>query len=118
MLIGLSCAGVAGVVVLITSVWVAEGVVPTLNPENTGRLESLFKTVREAPVPWAIVTVAAIAVLFRRRRSSGCRAPQSPRGCRGPWSDWPSFLVTAEPRGLMVAQVGVVVCAVVTFADC
>ncbi len=32
LLIGLACAGAASVVVLISSVWVPEGVVPTLNP--------------------------------------------------------------------------------------
>jgi len=115
-LIGLTCAAVAGVVVLISSVWVPEGVVPTLNPENTGRLESLLKTVREAPVPWAIVTAAAIAVLFRRRRTPAVAATVA-SGISWALVGLAFFLVTAEPRGLMVAQVGVVVSAFVTFAD-
>ena len=116
LLIGLSCAAVAGAVVLITSVWVAKGVVPTLNPENTGQLQSLFKAVREAPVPWAILTAAAIAVLFRRRRSPAVGATVA-SGVSWALVGLAFFLVTAEPRGLMVAQIGVVVCAVVTFAD-
>ncbi len=115
-LIGLAGAGVAGLVVLITSVWVPEGVVPTLNPENTGRLESLLKTVREAPVPWAIVTVGAIAVLFKRRRPPTIAATVA-SGMSWVLVGLAFFLVTAEPRGLMVAQVGAVVCASVTLAE-
>ena len=114
-LVSVSCAGVAGAIVLISSIWVAEGVVPTLNPEGTGRLESLFKTVREAPVPWAIMTFGAIAVLFRRRRSPAVAATVA-SGMSWALVGLAFFLVTAEPRGLMVAQIGVVMCAFVTIA--
>jgi hypothetical protein len=115
-LIGLSCASVATVVVLIVSVWVPEGVIPTLNPEGTGRLESLLKTVREAPIPWALLTLGAIAVLFRRRWPSGVAATVA-TGMAWALGGLAFFLATAEPRGLMVAQVGVVVCGVVTSAS-
>jgi hypothetical protein len=114
-LIGLSCASVAAVVVLIVSVWVPEGVIPTLNPEGAGRLESLLKTVREAPVPWAIVTLGAIAVLFRRTWAPGVAATVA-TGLSWALAGLVFFLATAEPRGLMVAQIGVVLCAVVTSA--
>lgn len=114
-LIGLSCAIVAGVVVLISSIWVPEGVVRTLNPENTRRLESLLKTVREAPVPWGIMTLGAIAVVFRRRRPPAIAATVA-SGMSWALVGLAFFLVTAEPRGLMVAQVGLVVCAFVTFS--
>ena len=113
--IGLACAGAATVVVLISSVWVPEGVVPTLNPESTGRLETLFKTVREAPVPWAIVTVGAIAVLFRRRWSPAVVATIA-TGLSWAIAGLAFYLLTAEPRGLMVVQVGVVVTAFAAFA--
>jgi len=114
-IIGSSCAAAAAVVILVASVWVPEGVVPTLNPEGTGRLESLLKAVREAPIPWAIVTLAAIAMLFRRRWSTTLAATVA-SGVSWALAGLAFFVVTAEPRGLMVAQVGVVVCAVVTFA--
>jgi hypothetical protein len=116
LLIGLACAGATGLVVLVSSVWGPEGVVPTLNPENTARLESLLKAVREAPVPWVIVILAAIWVLFRRRRSPEIAATVA-SGMSWALAGLGFFLVTAEPRGLMVTQVGVVVCAFVTFAE-
>ena len=113
--IGLACTGAASVAVLISSVWVPEGVVPTLNPESTGRLETLFKTVREAPVPWAIVTVGAIAVLFRRRWTPAVAATIA-TGLAWAIAGLAFYLLTAEPRGLMVVQVGVVVTAFAAFA--
>jgi hypothetical protein len=102
-------------VILIASVWVPEGVVPTLNPEDAGRVESLLKGVREAPLPWAIVTLAAIAVLFRRKWSPAVAATVA-SGVSWTLAGLAFFMVTAESRGLMVAQVGVVVCAVATLA--
>jgi 6-pyruvoyl-tetrahydropterin synthase related domain len=115
MLTSSSYAAAAAVVIFIASVSVPEGVVPTLNPEETGRFESLLKAVREAPLPWAIVTLAAITVLFRRRQSPAVAATVA-SGVSWTLAGLAFFLATAEPRGLMVAQVGVVVCAVVTFA--
>jgi hypothetical protein len=115
IIVGSCCAAVAALVILVASVWVPEGVVPTLNPESTGRLESLLKAVREAPIPWAIVTLAAISVLFRRTWASTVAATVA-SGVSWALAGLAFFVVTAEPRGLMVAQVGVVVCAVVTFA--
>ena len=114
-LLGLTCAAVASLVVLTTWVWVPEGVAPTLNVLDTSRLESLFKAVREAPVPWVIVTMAAIAVLFRRRRPPDVAATVA-SGVSWAFAGLAFFLGTAEPRSLMVVQVGVVVSAFVTFA--
>jgi len=113
--IGASCAGVAAIVVLVASIWVPEGVVPTLNPEDTPRVESLLKAVREAPIPWAIVALSAIAVLFKRIRSSAIAATVA-SGMSWALAGLAFFLVTGEPRGLMVVQFSVVVCATVTSA--
>jgi hypothetical protein len=115
-LIAFSSAGVAGLVVLITWVWVPDGVVPTLNILETSRIESLVKAVREAPVPWVIVTLAAIAVLFKRRRSTDVAATVA-SGVSWAVAGLAFFLVTAEPRALMVVQVGVVMSAFVTLAE-
>jgi hypothetical protein len=115
-LIALSSAGLAGLVVLTTWVWVPEGVEPTLNVLDTGRLESLVKAVREAPIPWAIVTLAAIAVLFRRRRPPEVAATVA-SGVSWAVAGLGFFLATAEPRALMVVQVGVVMSAVVTLSE-
>jgi hypothetical protein len=114
-LITLACAGLAGLVVLITWVWVPEGVEPTLNVLDTSRLESLAKAVREAPVPWVIVTLAAIAVLFKRRRSPEVAATVA-SGVSWAAAGLGFFLITAEPRALMVVQVGVVISAIVTLS--
>jgi hypothetical protein len=114
-MISSSCAAAAAMVILVASVSVPEGVVPTLNPEDTGRIESLLKAVREAPLPWAIVTLAAIAVLFRRKWPTPVAATVA-SGVSWTLAGLAFFLVTAEPRGLMVAQVGVVVCAVATLS--
>ena len=102
--------------VIISSVSVPEGVVPTLNVLDTSRLESLFKAVREAPVPWLIMTFAALAVLFIRRRPAALAATVA-SGASWAVAGLAFFLVTAEPRSLMVVQVGVVVGAFVTFAE-
>ena len=93
-----------------------EGVVPTLNVLDTSRPESLFKAVREAPVPWLIMTFATLAVLFRRRRPPALAATVA-SGVSWAVAGLAFFLVTAEPRSLMVVQVGVVVSAFVTFAE-
>jgi hypothetical protein len=115
LLIGAFCAGAAAIVVLTASIWVPEGVVPTLNPEHTPRLESLLKSVREAPVPWAIVALGAVAVLFKRTWSPAIAATVA-SGMSWALAGLAFFLVTGEPRGLMVVQVGLVVCAAVTSA--
>ena len=61
------------------------------------------------------MTLAAIAVLFRRRRPPDVAATVA-SGVSWAFAGLAFFLVTAEPRSLMVVQVGVVVSAFVTFA--
>jgi hypothetical protein len=115
-IIALSSAVLASLVVLTTWVWVPEGVVPTLNVLDTSRIDSLAKAVREAPVPWVLVTLAAIAVLFKRRRPPDVAATVA-SAVSWAFAGMGFFLVTAEPRALMVVQVGVVMSAFVTIAE-
>lgn len=110
--------GVAGAVLLVSGlIYVLgqdAGFEPTINPIGLNRLEAILATVRDAPYPWAIIAAAGISVLFFRYW------PDFVAATIAVGSSWAAasmllFLVTGEPRALLVTQVGLVLLAVLAF---
>ncbi|MGB8360757.1 MAG: 6-pyruvoyl-tetrahydropterin synthase-related protein [Acidimicrobiia bacterium] len=91
------------------------GFQPTINPNGLSRLDAVLFAVRDAPYPWAIVAVAGISVLFFRFWPEHVAATIAV-GSSWAISSVGLFIVTGEPRSLMVSQMGLVLLAVVGFA--
>jgi hypothetical protein len=110
---------VAGPVLAFSALGIIQGSLagfrPTINPIDLSRVDAVLSAVREAPYPWVIVSLAGICVLLFRFW------PEHVAATIAVGSSWaiPSlglFIVTGEPRALMVAQMGLVLLAVVGFA--
>lgn len=91
------------------------GFQPTINPIGLSRVDAVLSAVREAPYPWAIVTLAAISVLVFRFWPEHVAATIAV-GSSWAISSFGLFIVTGEPRALLVTQMGLVLLAVVGFA--
>jgi hypothetical protein len=91
------------------------GFEPTINPIGLSRLDAVVAAVNEAPYPWALLTLAGLSVLFFRFW------PDHVATTIAVGSSWLTtsvalFLVTGEPRALLVTQVALILLALVGFA--
>ena len=91
------------------------GFKPTINPLALSRLDAVFAAVNDAPYPWMVLTIAGLSVLFFRFW------PDHVASSIAVGSSWlitslGLFLVTGEPRALLVTQLALVLLAVVGFA--
>jgi hypothetical protein len=89
---------------------------PSLNPGELTWIESVAHTIKEAPIPWLIVTLLAL-VLGLSRKWSGPHAVTVAVG--GSWVvvSLVFFLVIGEPRSLLLTQMGLVMIAVAGYAE-
>lgn len=92
----------------------ANGLAPTINPAGLGLWEAIASTVSDAPFPWAIVALVAIATVFFRSW------PDRVASTIAVGSSWALtsvllFVVVGEPRALLVTQTGLVLLAVAGF---
>lgn len=94
--------------------WRGLGTEAILNPLATARWESLTHVVRHAPLPWAIVSVSAVGVLFLRSWPAHVGATLA-LGSGWLAAGVAFFLATGEWRGLLVSQVGLVLLATLGF---
>lgn len=90
-----------------------EGMSAVLNPYGLSLIESLEQTIRDAVLPWIVVTVLGVAGLVVRE----VKGPQAATTAVG--SSWSlvglAFLLsTGEPRALLLTQVGLIVLACLT----
>jgi hypothetical protein len=92
------------------------GVEPVLNPFGEGRLDALGRAIRDAPLPWLVVGVMGIWTIFRRSWLPHVAATVAV-GSSWALGGLGFFLLTGEPRALLVIQVGMVLLAVVGFAS-
>jgi hypothetical protein len=114
MLLALACAAVP--VLVFAGVWVAElaaGLRPVVNPTDVGRLASLQWVVREAPVPWLMLSAVAVVGMADRGKRG---AAAGDAACAAGWTlaGLLLFALVAEPRALLPAQIGIVVLALQT----
>ena len=89
---------------------------PSLNPGGLNWAGSVEHTINEAPIPWLVVAVVALA-FGTSRKWSGPHALTVALG--GSWVvvSLVFFLVIGEPRALLLTQMGVVFIAVAVFAE-
>jgi hypothetical protein len=110
---------VAGPVLIVSAFGFIEGSIagfrPTINPIGLSRLDAVLSAIREAPYPWAIVAVIGISVLFFRFWPEHVAATIAV-GSSWAFSSVGLFIVTGEPRALLLTQLGLVLLAVVGFA--
>jgi hypothetical protein len=110
---------VAGPVLAISALGFIQGSLagfqPTINPIGLSRVDALLSAVREAPYPWAIVALGGISILFFRFWPEHVAATIAV-GSSWAISSLGLFIVTGEPRALMVTQMGLVLLAIVSFA--
>jgi len=92
-----------------------EDVQPSLNPNQLTWAESVGHMIGEAPIPWLVVTVMALA-LCMSRKWSGPNAATVAIG--GSWLvvSLLFFLVIGEPRSLLLSQMSLVIIAVSSYA--
>lgn len=91
------------------------GFKPTINPLALSRLDAMFAAVNDAPYPWMLLSIAGLSVLFFRFW------PDHVASTIAVGSSWlitslGLFLVTGEPRALLITQLALVLLAVVGFA--
>lgn len=87
---------------------------PTINPIGLSRLDALLSAVREAPYPWAILAMTGVAVLFFRFWPDHV-ASTIAVGWSWATASFGLFVVTGEPRALMVTQMGLMLLALAGF---
>lgn len=92
----------------------SSGFQPTVNPAGVSRWDAILAAVRDAPYPWAVITIAAAGVLVFRFWPEHV-AVTIAVGSSWAVSALALFAVTGEPRSLLVAQVGLILLAVVGF---
>jgi hypothetical protein len=113
--LGATVAGataVAGVVLFFF--WRGPGTETTLNPQALSRWEALSHVFGDALVPWAVVGVMAVVVLFFRYWPAHVAASLAV-GSAWAVSSAVFFLITGEQRGLLVFQVGLILLATLGF---
>jgi hypothetical protein len=88
-------------------------VTAVLNPYDIDLLESLRLAVRDAVVPWALVSAFALAALLTRRMDR-LRAMTLATGAAWLVTGLIFFVGTGEARSLLVTQIGAVCLACVT----
>jgi hypothetical protein len=89
------------------------GVQPVLNPLSLDRIESLLRTVTEAPVPWLVVAGLGAGALFYRRWTK--RSVTLSLGFAWALVGVIFFVVIAEPRALLLTQMGLILLALLSF---
>lgn len=90
-----------------------EGMSAVLNPYGLSLLESLEQVIRDAVLPWIVVTVLGVAGLAVRE----VKGPQAATmAVASSWSlvGLAFLLATGEPRALLLTQVGLIVLASLT----
>ncbi len=90
------------------------GTESTLNPQALSRWEGLAQVFRGAPLPWVVVGVGATVVLFFRYWPAHVASTLAV-GSAWVMSSAVFFLITGEPRGLIVFQVGLILLATLGF---
>jgi len=112
--IGLAVVIPGGLFVLLTRMSGSEaGVTAVLNPYDVSRLESIELAIRDAVVPWVVVTILGVAALAIRG-VRGDREATLSVGSSWAVSGLTFFLVTGEARGLLLTQVGLIILACLT----
>jgi hypothetical protein len=91
------------------------GTVATLNPAGVGRIDALTMGVEDAPLPWLLVAIGAIVVLYFRDWPPAVTATIAV-GMSWAVASLGFFLITGEPRALMITQAGFLLSAVVGYA--
>ena len=90
------------------------GTEATLNPHALSRWEGLSHVFRDAPLPWAVIGVAAVVVLFFRYWPEHIAATLAV-GSAWAVTSAAFFLITGEQRGLLILQVGLILLATLGF---
>ena len=90
------------------------GTEATLNPHALSRWEGLSHVFRDAPLPWAVVGVTAVVVLFFRYWPEHIAATLAV-GSAWAVTSAAFFLITGEQRGLLILQVGLILLATLGF---
>jgi len=112
--IGLAVVIPGGLLVLLTRISGSEaGVTAVLNPYDVSRLESIELAIRDAVVPWVVVTILGVAALAIRG-VRGAREATLSVGSSWAVAGLAFFLVTGEARGLLLTQVGLIILACLT----
>lgn len=113
---GMIAAPLSLVVLLMFMLASDSGIDPVLNPNALTILDAMKHAVREAPIPWMVVSFLAVWAAFQRGLSRHVGATLSVGTA---WAVGGSafLVVTGEPRGLLVAQVGLVLMAVCGFSE-
>jgi hypothetical protein len=90
------------------------GVQPVLNPLSLDRIDSLLRTVSEAPVPWLVIAGLGVGALFFRKWSNRQSVTLS-LGLAWALVGVIFFVLIAEPRALLLTQVGLILLALLCF---
>lgn len=93
-----------------------QGLEATINPSGTSHIDALMAAVREAPYPWLAIGILGVTVPFYRTLSDQVAATVAV-GSSWLMSSLALFAFVGEPRALMVAQVGLVLLAMVGFVS-
>ena len=119
VVIGLAVVIPGGMFVLSTRISGSEaGVTAVLNPYEVSLLESIELAIRDAVVPWVVVTILGVAALAIRG-VRGAREATLSVGSSWAVAGLTFFLVTGEARGLLLTQVGLIILACLTVqTDC
>ena len=88
-------------------------VTAVLNPYDVSLLESIELAIRDAVVPWVVVTILGVAALAIRG-VRGAREATLSVGSSWAVAGLTFFLVTGEARGLLLTQVGLIILACLT----
>jgi hypothetical protein len=113
--VGGSIAGVTAIGALLAFfIWRGLRAELTLNPGGLSRWDSLFYVFRDAPWLWAVVFAAAVVVLFIRYWPAHVAATLA-LGSAWTVTSASFFLVTGEPRSLLIFQVGLILLATLGF---
>jgi hypothetical protein len=91
-----------------------EGIQPVLNPLSLDWMESVAQTVSEAPIPWWLVACVGLGAVFMRGWDVGRTITLATAGS---WivAGLLFFAVIGEPRALLLAQLGFVFLALLSF---
>jgi hypothetical protein len=90
------------------------GVQPVLNPLSLDRIDSVIRTVSEAPVPWLVIAGLGAGALFLRRWEDRKSVTLS-LGLAWALVGAIFFALIAEPRALLLTQMGLILLALLCF---
>ncbi|MEX2653097.1 MAG: hypothetical protein WD473_11725 [Acidimicrobiia bacterium] len=88
------------------------GVEPVVNPISLDRFAGLRSIVRDAPIPWLLITLTAVGAALWPHWP-GAKGRTVSVGTSWAAAGLGFFLITGEPRSLLLTQVGIALLAVV-----